>query len=80
MSFPLLTVTAGLPALGAIATAAVPAARRGAAKWLALGFSLATLVLAAIVVVRFDPGRRHRGRAPRAHGPADPLRHRRGLA
>lgn len=56
MSFPLLTLTAGLPALGAIATAAVPAARREAAKWLALAVSLATLVLAAIVFVRFDPG------------------------
>lgn len=56
MSFPLLTLTAGLPALGAIATAAVPAARRGAAKWLALLVSLATLVLAAVVFLRFDPG------------------------
>ncbi|MDX6331661.1 MAG: NADH-quinone oxidoreductase subunit [Streptomycetaceae bacterium] len=56
MSFPLLTATAALPAVGAIVTAAVPAARRTGAKWLALGFSLATLVLAAIVVVRFDPG------------------------
>ncbi|MEU3187181.1 NADH-quinone oxidoreductase subunit M [Streptomyces sp. NPDC006923] len=56
MSFPLLTVTAALPAVGAIATAAVPAARRTAAKWLALLFSLATLVLAAIVLVRFEPG------------------------
>ncbi|MFF3751302.1 NADH-quinone oxidoreductase subunit M [Streptomyces sp. NPDC002018] len=56
MSFPLLTATAALPALGAIATAAVPAARRTAAKWLALVFSLATLVLAALVVVRFEPG------------------------
>jgi NADH-quinone oxidoreductase subunit M len=56
MSFPLLTATAVLPAVGAIVTAAVPAARRTGAKWLALGFSLATLVLAAIIVVRFDPG------------------------
>ena len=56
MSFPLLTVTAALPALGAIATAAVPATRRTAAKWLALLFSLGTLVLAAIVLVRFEPG------------------------
>ncbi|MDQ1047756.1 NADH-quinone oxidoreductase subunit M [Streptomyces sp. V4I2] len=55
MSFPLLTVTAALPALGAIATAAVPAARRTAAKWLALLVSLATLVLAIVVLVRFDP-------------------------
>ncbi|MFE3829270.1 NADH-quinone oxidoreductase subunit M [Streptomyces sp. NPDC059092] len=56
MSFPLLTATAALPAIGAIATAAVPAARRTAAKWLALLFSLATLVLAAVVLVRFEPG------------------------
>ncbi|MCP9986925.1 NADH-quinone oxidoreductase subunit M [Streptomyces sudanensis] len=55
MSFPLLTATAALPAIGAIATAAVPAARRTAAKWLALLFSLGTLALAAAVLVRFDP-------------------------
>ncbi len=36
MSFPLLTATAALPAVGAIATAAVQAAQRVAAKWLAL--------------------------------------------
>ncbi|MET9518377.1 NADH-quinone oxidoreductase subunit M [Streptomyces sp. NPDC002994] len=54
--FPLLTATAVLPAVGAVLTAAVPAARRTAAKWLALSFSLATLVLAALVVVRFEPG------------------------
>ncbi|MEF3118873.1 NADH-quinone oxidoreductase subunit M [Streptomyces chrestomyceticus] len=56
MSFPLLTATAAVPAIGAIATAAVPAAKRTAAKWLALLFSLATLVLAAVVAVRFEPG------------------------
>ncbi|MFF3272883.1 NADH-quinone oxidoreductase subunit M [Streptomyces chrestomyceticus] len=56
MSFPLLTATAAVPAIGAIATAAVPAAKRTAAKWLALLFSLATLVLAAVVAVRFTPG------------------------
>ncbi|NEC22341.1 NADH-quinone oxidoreductase subunit M [Streptomyces parvus] len=56
MSFPLLTATAALPAIGAIATAAVPAARRTAAKWLALLFSLGTLVLAAVVFLRFEPG------------------------
>ncbi|MFF8385671.1 NADH-quinone oxidoreductase subunit M [Streptomyces kanasensis] len=55
-SFPLLTATAVLPAAGAIVTAAVPAARRTAAKWLALLFSLATLALAVVVLVRFDPG------------------------
>ncbi|MFF2650862.1 NADH-quinone oxidoreductase subunit M [Streptomyces sp. NPDC058045] len=56
MSFPLLTATAALPALGAIATAAVPAARRTAAKWTALIFSLATLALAGLVLARFEPG------------------------
>ncbi|MFM9588755.1 NADH-quinone oxidoreductase subunit M [Streptomyces scabiei] len=56
MSFPLLTATAALPALGAIATAAVPAQRRNAAKLLALTVSLGTLVLAAIIAFRFDPG------------------------
>ncbi|MER5733007.1 NADH-quinone oxidoreductase subunit M [Streptomyces sp. NPDC002138] len=55
MSFPLLTATAALPAVGAILTAAVPAARRTAAKWLALLVSLATLALAALVAVRFEP-------------------------
>ncbi|MFI7354462.1 NADH-quinone oxidoreductase subunit M [Streptomyces avidinii] len=55
MNFPLLTVTAAVPAVGAILTAAVPAARRTAAKWLALLFSLATLALAVLVAVRFDP-------------------------
>ncbi|MFI9720285.1 NADH-quinone oxidoreductase subunit M [Streptomyces sp. NPDC052396] len=56
MSFPLLTATAAIPAVGAVATAAVPAARRAAAKWLALAFSLVTLGLAAAQLVRFDPG------------------------
>ncbi|MFF4217312.1 NADH-quinone oxidoreductase subunit M [Streptosporangium nondiastaticum] len=55
MAFPLLTLTAAVPALGAVATAAVPAGRRTAAKWLALAFSLATLALAAVQLVRFDP-------------------------
>ncbi|MFD3539802.1 NADH-quinone oxidoreductase subunit M [Streptomyces sp. NPDC058662] len=56
MNFPLLTVTAAVPAVGAILTAAVPATRRTAAKWLALSFSLATLALAALVAIRFEPG------------------------
>ncbi|MFF4740423.1 NADH-quinone oxidoreductase subunit M [Streptomyces sp. NPDC001262] len=51
----LLTVTAAVPALGAVATAAVPAARRTAAKWLALAFSLATLGLAGVQLAQFDP-------------------------
>ncbi|MGW5606990.1 NADH-quinone oxidoreductase subunit M [Streptomyces sp. NPDC003753] len=56
MSFPLLTATAVLPAVGAIATAAVPAAQRTAAKWLALVVSFATLALAAMITFRFEPG------------------------
>ncbi|MFD3698988.1 NADH-quinone oxidoreductase subunit M [Streptomyces sp. NPDC058646] len=56
MNFPLLTVTAAVPAVGAILTAAVPAARRTVAKWLALLFSLATLALAVLVAIRFEPG------------------------
>ncbi|WP_431781647.1 NADH-quinone oxidoreductase subunit M [Streptomyces chumphonensis] len=56
MSFPLVTATAVLPALGAVATAAVPAARRTAAKWLALAVSLGTLVLAGWVLAAFDAG------------------------
>ncbi|MET7637373.1 NADH-quinone oxidoreductase subunit M [Streptomyces sp. NPDC005438] len=55
MSFPLLTATAALPAVGAIATAAVPAGRRLAAKWLALLVSVVTLGLAVTVLLRFDP-------------------------
>jgi NADH-quinone oxidoreductase subunit M len=55
MSFPLLTVTAAVPALGAIATAAVPAQKRTAAKWLALGVSVVTFALAVAIAVRFDP-------------------------
>ncbi|MFG3117051.1 NADH-quinone oxidoreductase subunit M [Streptomyces sp. NPDC048197] len=56
MSFPLLTATAVVPAIGAIATAALPAAQRTAAKWLALLFSLLTFALALVVAFRFDPG------------------------
>ncbi|MGW1376556.1 NADH-quinone oxidoreductase subunit M [Streptomyces sp. NPDC002446] len=56
MSFPLLTAAAVVPAVGAIATAALPAAKRTAAKWLALLFSLITLALALVIAFRFDPG------------------------
>ncbi|UZJ30766.1 NADH-quinone oxidoreductase subunit M [Streptomyces endophytica] len=55
MSFPLLTATAVVPAIGAIATAALPAAKRTVAKWLALLFSLLTFALALVVAFRFDP-------------------------
>ncbi|MEV6326311.1 NADH-quinone oxidoreductase subunit M [Streptomyces sp. NPDC051909] len=54
--FPILTFTAAVPAVGAVLTAAVPAARRTAAKWLALLVSLATLALAAVVFFAFEPG------------------------
>ncbi|MGW1835762.1 NADH-quinone oxidoreductase subunit M [Streptomyces sp. NPDC002067] len=56
MSFPLLTCAAALPAVGAVATAALPAARRTAAKWVALLFSVATFALALVIAFRFDPG------------------------
>ncbi|MFD9814313.1 NADH-quinone oxidoreductase subunit M [Streptomyces sp. NPDC059080] len=56
LSFPLLTCTAALPAVGAVATAALPAARRTAAKWVALLFSVATFALALVIAFRFDPG------------------------
>ncbi|RBM04612.1 NADH-quinone oxidoreductase subunit M [Streptomyces sp. PT12] len=56
MSFPLLTATALTPAIGAIVTAAVPSARRTAAKWIALAFSLVTVGFAAAIVLRFDTG------------------------
>ncbi|NYI05841.1 NADH-quinone oxidoreductase subunit M [Allostreptomyces psammosilenae] len=56
MEFPLLTVTAALPAVGALVVAATPARRAGAARWTALAFSLGTLLLAAAVALRFDPG------------------------
>jgi NADH-quinone oxidoreductase subunit M len=56
MSFPILTVTAAVPAVGAVVTAAVPAARRSAARLTALAFSVATLVLALVTMARFDTG------------------------
>ena len=56
----LLTATCAVPAAGAVLTAALPAGsdegRRRLAKSVALGVSLATLVLAAVVAVRFEPG------------------------
>ncbi|QMU67556.1 NADH-quinone oxidoreductase subunit M [Streptacidiphilus sp. P02-A3a] len=59
-SFPLLTVTAALPAVGAVLTAALPAAttvrRRDLNKGIPLGLSLLTLALSIVVAVRFKPG------------------------
>jgi NADH-quinone oxidoreductase subunit M len=54
-SFPILTVTAAVPLAGAAVTAAVPPARRIAAKYTALLFSAATLVLSLVTLFRFDP-------------------------
>ncbi|MDH6141221.1 MULTISPECIES: NADH-quinone oxidoreductase subunit M [Kitasatospora] len=56
----LLTATCAVPAAGAIVTAALPAgtseARRRTSRMTALGFSAATLVLAAVIAARFHPG------------------------
>ncbi|EMF57095.1 MULTISPECIES: NADH-quinone oxidoreductase subunit M [Streptomyces] len=58
--FPLLTLTVAVPAVGAVVTAALPAAttdaRRRTAKTVALVFACATLALAVAVAGRFDPG------------------------
>ncbi len=62
-SFPLLTVTAALPAVGAVLTAALPAAtnprRRDLNKTIPLAVSLATLALSIVIAVRFAPGGAH---------------------
>ncbi|MCC9306760.1 NADH-quinone oxidoreductase subunit M [Kitasatospora sp. RB6PN24] len=58
MSF-LLTATCAVPAVGAVVTAALPAgtteARRRTSRATALGFSVAALVLAAVIAARFSP-------------------------
>jgi NADH-quinone oxidoreductase subunit M len=60
MSFPLLTVTTVVPAVGAILTAALPAATdarsRDRNKVVPLVFSLATLVLGCVAAARYQPG------------------------
>ncbi|MFC5905652.1 NADH-quinone oxidoreductase subunit M [Streptacidiphilus monticola] len=59
-AFPLLTVTAALPAVGAVLTAALPAAtdarRRDRNKAIPLAFAAGVLVLACVVAARFQPG------------------------
>jgi NADH-quinone oxidoreductase subunit M len=59
MSFPLLTVTAALPAVGAVLTAALPAATnsrsRDRNKVVPFVLALATLVLACVVTARYQP-------------------------
>ncbi len=65
--FPWLTIAGALPLLGAIVIAMVPARpagsapadaqrRQNLAKWLALAFSLATLVVVIIIAVKFQIG------------------------
>jgi NADH-quinone oxidoreductase subunit M len=55
MSFPLLTVTAAVPAAGALAVALLPAAKRGTARLAAMAVAVATLVLAVVVALRYEP-------------------------
>jgi NADH-quinone oxidoreductase subunit M len=65
-TFPWLTVTGAIPLVGAVAISLIPGssapggeadrkARDTVAKWLALGFSLATLVITIVMAVRFNP-------------------------
>src|ERR1700722_4698465 len=65
-SFPWLTVTGAIPLAGAVAISLVPGrsapggdadqkARDTLVKWLAVGFSLATLVITIVMAVRFNP-------------------------
>src|SRR5260370_20839952 len=65
--FPWLTVAGAVPLLGAIVIMAIPGlptdsagadrrARDAAVKWLALLFSLATLVVVIVIAVKFQVG------------------------
>jgi NADH-quinone oxidoreductase subunit M len=65
--FPWLTVAGAVPLLGAIVIALIPGlpadsaaadrrAREAVAKWLALAFSLVTLVVVIIIAVKFQVG------------------------
>ena len=56
MTFPWLSVLAGVPLVGAAAVAVLPAAKASVAKQAALGVSLVALVLAGGLALRFDPG------------------------
>jgi NADH-quinone oxidoreductase subunit M len=66
-TFPYLTVTLAIPAVGALALAVMPGAAEGAsdadkharnelAKWIALLFSLVTLAVTIAMIVSFKPG------------------------
>src|SRR5215472_5144277 len=65
--FPWLTIAGAVPLLGAIVISLIPGlppdsaevdqkARNDLAKWLALAFSLATLVVVLIIAVKFQVG------------------------
>ena len=54
--FPWLTALWLLPLAGAVVAAALPARRRTAARWLALVVGSATLAIAVLLAVRFEPG------------------------
>ncbi|HEX2745953.1 MAG TPA: NADH-quinone oxidoreductase subunit M, partial [Streptosporangiaceae bacterium] len=65
--FPWLTIAGAVPLLGAIVIALIPGlprdsaaadrrAREALAKWLALAFSLVTLVVVIIIAVKFQVG------------------------
>jgi len=53
-TFPWLSVAAAVPAVGALAVAAVPRGREETAKRLAVGASLGTLALVIVVALQFD--------------------------
>src|SRR6266852_1269235 len=53
-SFPWLTVAGAIPLAGAVAISLIPRGPRDAlVKWLALGFSLATLVFVIVMATQF---------------------------
>ncbi|NKR29036.1 NADH-quinone oxidoreductase subunit M [Rhodococcus hoagii] len=54
--FPWLTALWLLPLAGAVVAAALPARRKTAARWLALVVGSATLAIAVLLAVRFEPG------------------------
>jgi NADH-quinone oxidoreductase subunit M len=54
--YPWLTVAGGIPLVGALLLALVPGFRGVLAKYLALAFSLATLVVVIIIAVKFQIG------------------------
>ncbi|MEV6426642.1 NADH-quinone oxidoreductase subunit M [Nocardia sp. NPDC051463] len=54
--FPWLTLLWALPAVGSVAVLVLPAAQRTLARCLALGISIAVLVIGIVLAARFDPG------------------------